>query len=66
MPPLWSIKTHNVVDEWYAAFFALGIAQQIRKPVADIFIGGGITKDSDPEKEWDETVAKSNVMKKVL
>lgn len=31
-----------------------------------IFIGGGITKDSNPEKEWEETVAKTNVMKKVL
>ncbi len=33
---------------------------------ATIFIGGGITKDSDSEKEWNETVAKANVMKKVL
>ncbi len=31
-----------------------------------LFIGGGITKDSHPEKEWLETVAKSKVMKKVL
>jgi isochorismate synthase len=31
-----------------------------------IFVGGGITKDSNPEKEWLETVAKTNVMKKVL
>lgn len=33
---------------------------------AIIFVGGGITKDSNPEKEWNETVAKANVMKKVL
>ena len=31
-----------------------------------LFIGGGITKDSIPENEWLETVAKSMVMKKVL
>lgn len=31
-----------------------------------IFVGGGITKDSIPEKEWDETVAKAFTMKKVL
>jgi isochorismate synthase len=31
-----------------------------------LYIGGGITADSDPEKEWEETVAKSEVMKKVL
>ena len=33
---------------------------------AIVYIGGGITKDSDPENEWKETVAKSEVMKKVL
>lgn len=31
-----------------------------------IFVGGGITKESDPEKEWLETVAKTNIMKNVL
>jgi isochorismate synthase len=33
---------------------------------AQIYIGGGITKESRAEAEWKETVAKSNVMKKVL
>lgn len=32
----------------------------------NIYIGGGITKDSDPEKEWNETVRKTETMKKVL
>ncbi|MDB2385071.1 isochorismate synthase [Polaribacter sp.] len=31
-----------------------------------IFIGGGITKASNPEKEWLETVAKSKTIKNVL
>ncbi len=31
-----------------------------------IYVGGGITKDSDPEREWKETVAKSNTMRSVL
>lgn len=31
-----------------------------------IFVGGGITKDSSPEKEWEETVAKAKTMKNVL
>ena len=31
-----------------------------------LYIGGGITIDSNPKKEWLETIAKSNVMKKVL
>lgn len=33
---------------------------------AIIYIGGGITKDSKPIKEWEETVNKSYVMKKIL
>ncbi|APG64295.1 hypothetical protein LPB136_02430 [Tenacibaculum todarodis] len=33
---------------------------------ACIYIGGGITKNSNPLKEWEETVAKTRVMKKVL
>ncbi len=31
-----------------------------------LYVGGGITKDSDPEKEWEETVKKTETMKKVL
>jgi len=31
-----------------------------------LYVGGGITKESNPEKEWLETVAKSQVMKKVV
>ncbi len=33
---------------------------------AHIYIGGGVTQDSDPEKEWEETVAKTNTMLQVL
>ena len=36
------------------------------KPRATLYIGGGITKGSVPESEWEETVAKSKVMKAVL
>ena len=31
-----------------------------------LYVGGGITKDSDPESEWQETLAKSQIMKRVL
>lgn len=31
-----------------------------------IYIGGGITKDSNADKEWEETVFKAEVMKKIL
>ena len=31
-----------------------------------IYVGGGITSDSDAEKEWEETVAKSETMKRAF
>jgi isochorismate synthase len=39
---------------------------EITNKIATIFVGGGITKDSIPEKEWEETVAKTSTMKQVL
>lgn len=39
---------------------------KVKNEEIQIFVGGGITKDSDPEKEWEETVLKSEVMKRVL
>ena len=38
----------------------------VEKQQISLYIGGGITKDSNPNAEWLETVAKSKVMKKVL
>lgn len=35
-------------------------------PLATLFIGGGITSDSDPRKEWEETENKSKTILKVL
>lgn len=39
---------------------------EITNNKAIIYVGGGITKDSIPEKEWEETVAKAMIMKKML
>ena len=39
---------------------------QLKENNAIIYVGGGITKDSNPEAEWEETVHKSIVMKSVL
>lgn len=39
---------------------------KVSKDLVSIFVGGGITKDSKPEKEWLETVAKAKVMRRVL
>ncbi|MFK7781252.1 chorismate-binding protein [Psychroserpens sp.] len=39
---------------------------QIKNERAFIYVGGGITKDSNPEHEWQETVYKAETMKRVL
>ena len=39
---------------------------KIKDNTAQLFIGCGITKDSHPESEWEETVNKSKTMKRVL
>ena len=38
----------------------------IKKKTATIYIGGGVTKKSNPEMEWEETVSKSQTIKSVL
>ncbi|AUP81211.1 chorismate-binding protein [Flavivirga eckloniae] len=39
---------------------------QLQNTEAIIYVGGGVTKHSVPEKEWQETVSKSLVIKNVL
>ncbi|MDO5970989.1 chorismate-binding protein [Flavivirga aquimarina] len=39
---------------------------QLKNKEAIIYVGGGITKYSVPEKEWQETVSKSLIIKNVL
>ena len=39
---------------------------QLKDTQAILYVGGGITKDSDPEAEWTETVNKTRTMKNVL
>ena len=39
---------------------------QLQDPKALIYIGGGVTKDSIAEKEWEETQKKTQTMKSVL
>ena len=38
----------------------------LRDNESSIYVGGGITKDSIPEQEWEETVNKTGTLKKVL
>ncbi|MFB9056456.1 chorismate-binding protein [Mariniflexile ostreae] len=39
---------------------------QLKNDTAILYMGGGITKDSNPEQEWQETVSKSMVIKNAL
>ncbi|PCI04755.1 MAG: isochorismate synthase [Flavobacteriaceae bacterium] len=39
---------------------------EITKKNTFVYVGGGITTDSIPEKEWQETVSKSKTMKRIL
>ncbi len=39
---------------------------EVKGNTAILYVGGGITKDSIPEKEWEETVKKTETMRKVL
>jgi isochorismate synthase len=39
---------------------------QLKNNQAHIYIGCGITKQSTPQKEWEESVNKSMTMKRVL
>lgn len=47
-------------------FFVNLRCMQLKENKAFIYVGGGVTKDSDPDKEWEETVAKTKTMLRVL
>ena len=50
----------------YTNLFVNLRCMQLGKAKANIYVGGGITGDSDPEAEWDETVLKSQTLLPVL
>ena len=49
-----------------ASLFVNLRCMQLQKNTVLVYVGGGITKDSDPEKEWMETVAKTKTIKAIL
>lgn len=49
-----------------SALFVNLRCMKVENDTAYIYVGGGITKESDPNAEWQETVNKSQTMKKVL
>lgn len=72
------LKNENYDREFYTGFlgeidkncnaklFVNLRCMKVENNCVHIFVGGGITKDSDPEKEWEETVLKSEVIYSVL
>lgn len=58
-------KAYGVVKKETELFVNLRCVQ-IRKDKALVYIGGGITCDSNPDSEWEETVHKSRTMLTVL
>ena len=72
------LNNENYMREFYTGFlgeiniknatnlFVNLRCMKVEDSKAMLFLGGGITKDSDAENEWQETVEKSKVMKKVL
>ena len=39
---------------------------KVNKDTTELFVGGGITKESHPALEWEETQHKAGTMKAVL
>ncbi len=58
-------KAYKVIKNKTALFVNLR-CMQLKENKAYIYVGGGITAASVPEKEWEETVAKSITMRKIL
>lgn len=57
-----SSKTNSISSDLFVNLRCM----QIKDSSAHLYMGCGITKDSIPEKEWEESVNKSMTMKKVL
>ncbi|PWG05027.1 isochorismate synthase [Polaribacter aquimarinus] len=52
----------DTISELYVNLRCMSIADK----KATIYVGGGITQESTPKKEWEETVSKSKTMKRIL
>lgn len=66
------LGTNNIENKAYAfnkkstQFYVNLRCMQIQNKNAIIYVGGGITKHSDAESEWNETVSKTLVIKNML
>lgn len=57
-------KSH--LKEGYADLYVNLRCMKINKDIATLFIGGGITRDSNAQAEWEETVYKADTMMQIL
>lgn len=63
---LGELNCKNDTSQKQTSLFVNLRCMQVENNSVSLYIGGGITKDSIPEKEYIETVAKADIMKKVL
>ncbi|WP_348822940.1 isochorismate synthase [Flavobacterium aestuarii] len=63
---LGELNRSSVSDKTSSDLFVNLRSMQIKDGKAILYMGCGITKDSIPEKEWEESVNKSMTMKRVL
>jgi isochorismate synthase len=57
---------HSKEQSKTSALFVNLRCMKIKNKFASVYVGGGITRDSDAEKEWEETVLKTKTMKCAL
>ncbi len=68
----WQKNKRNIENQAYkftekqSALYVNLRCMQVQENSISLYIGGGITKDSIPEKEYEETIAKTTTMKSVL
>lgn len=64
----WSASSDKVSSDLFVNLRCMEIESDFgsKTAKANLFMGCGITKDSIPEKEWEESVNKSMTMKRVL
>ncbi len=61
-----SQTSNKILSDLFVNLRCMKIEVSATQTTAKLFMGCGITKDSIPEKEWEESVNKSVTMKKVL
>ena len=73
----WILELENFDREWYAGYSKIETSDiicafvnlrcgQFYQNQAEIWVGGGITKDSNPEKDWRETDLKASSITECL